>query len=147
MKKTVFNGRIIVPFIFAVLFILLGIGNLVYVDIDLAATAVMFIIAAGFLLFISLQPICFVFEKDKLTIRYFFGFHEIIYWKKVKRTVLYNARTFIPILYSRKYQFVVEGGTQGKKASFTAGEINANRRTAKYIAEFSSEGLTIEDRT
>lgn len=147
MKRTVFNGRIIAPLIFAVLFILLGIANLVYVDIDIVATIVMFVIAAGFILFILLQPFCFIFEKDKLTIRYFFGFYEMIYWEKVKRTFLDNKRTLVPFLHSMKYQFVVEGGTQGKKASFTAGEINANKKTAKCIAEFSPEGFTIEDRT
>ncbi|MGM9647996.1 MAG: hypothetical protein ACI3YH_07690 [Eubacteriales bacterium] len=147
MKKTVFNDRIITPLLFAMAFILLGIGCLVYLDTDIVEAVVMFIIAAGFLNFLLLQPICFVFEKDKLTVRYFFGFHEIIYWEKVQKMIFYSTRTLFPLFHSVKYQFMVEGGTQGKKASFTTGEVPANKKTSECIAKFIPEGLIIADGT
>lgn len=147
MKRTVLNGKIIAPLLIAVLFILLGIGSLFVEDSDIVAMVAILVIATGFLLFVLLQPICFVFEQDKLTIRYFFGFHEIVYWEKVKKTILYRSQSFVPFFSSTKYRFVVDGGTQGKKASFTASVINANQKTAKCIADFSPENFEIEDRT
>lgn len=136
-----------VPSLFAMGFILLGTGCLVYLDTDIVEAVVMFIIAAGFLLFLLLQPICFVFEKDKLTVRYFFGFNEIIYWEKVQKIIFYSARTLFPFFRSVKYRFVVEGGTQGKKASFTTGEVPANKKTSECIAKFLPDALIISDST
>lgn len=147
MKKTVFNRRLITPPIFAVLFIALGFGSLFVVDTDIVAAIVMFVIAAGFLLFLFMQPICFVFEEDKLTIRYFFGFHEIVYREKIRKALLCSVNAFIPFFHSKRYQFVVEGGTQGKKASFTSSVVTADKKTARCVAEFLPEGLQIEDRT
>lgn len=147
MKRTVFNGRIMIPLLFVVLFILFGIGCLLYPDTDIAATVVMFIMAAGFLFFLLLQPVCFVFEKDKLTIRYFFGFHEIIHWEKVQKVILYSTRSFFPFFRTVKYRFAVEGGTQGKKASFTTGEIPANKKISACMAEYLPEGMIITNGT
>ena len=152
LKKTVLNSRIIAPLLLGALFICLGIGSLVYVDTDIASARVMlaiilFVVAAFYLLFFIIQPICFVFEEEKLTIRYFFGFYEIIYWEKVKKAVLENMRTFFPGIYAMRFRLVTEGGTQGKKTFFTTGEIPANKKTAICMAKYLPEGMTVTDET
>lgn len=147
LKSTVFNGRNIVPLLFAVMFTWVGVGGLVYLETDIVFSVVMFAFAAGFLLFLFLQPICFVFEKDKLTIRYFFGFHEMIDWEKTQKVILYSARGLWPFSRKRKYRFVVKGGTQGKKASFTTGEMPANKKTSVCMAKYLPEGMAITDET
>ena len=141
LKRTVFNGWIIAPLLFTAVFVLLGVGCLAYPDAGVVAAVIMFVIAAGFLLFLLLQPICFVFEKSSLTIRYFFGFHEIICWEKLQKVILYSTRTLFPLFRAVKYRFVVEDGTQGKKASFTTGEIPAGKKVSACIAKYVPEGM------
>ena len=145
MKRTVFNSRIIAPLLFFVAFVLLGVGSLICLDADIVAAVIMFVFAAGSLLFILLQPICLVFEESKLTIRYFFVFYEIIYWEKVKKVILYNTRTLFPLFRVAKYRFVVQGGTQGKKASFTAGEIPVNKKTSACMAKYVPADMIVFD--
>lgn len=69
-----------------------------------------------------------------MKINYFFGYNEVFYWAKIK--IIEKVSFVTQSLFWKDYRVVTYGTSEGKKAFFTQGNINANRRTKKLICKY-----------
>ncbi len=132
MENTVFNKRQIA--IWAFIIVLFVFANTVYQENELPLFfALVFVSLAG--MFVSFtSPLLFVFDKDKINIKYWFGFHEIILWSKVKS--IEKELNTPGSIYLYNYCFCTWGQSNGKLAFFTKSEIVANKRTRQLIRKY-----------
>lgn len=89
-------------------------------------------LALLFLIPILFSPRKYIFDKEKLTIIYFFGFFETIKWTDIHSISKARETSRDPFIYN----YVIHGRTNGKKAFFTIGEICANRKTKKLLCKY-----------
>ncbi len=135
MKK-VFNYRLIFYILFALLLFYFGVISAIGEDADWFSAVGFSVIALLPIFCFFISPTLFVFKKDTLTIYYFFGFYEIIEWKKVnsiEKELMTKRADFMHIC---TYHIFAKGDSEGKKAFFTNSDVNATRKTRRLIREF-----------
>ncbi len=132
MKDTVFNKRQIAIWGFVIVLLLFEI--MVFQEKELLLFFVLvFVSLVG--LFVSFtSPLLFIFEKKHIAIKYWFGFHEVILWSKVKSIEKESNTAGSIWLYN--YCFSTWGQSSGKIAFFTKSEIVANRKTKTLIRKY-----------
>ncbi len=133
MKKIIFNHRILFPLSVAVFLFIVAFLPFFTNEPDIVFTIVVLLIAVFILLYATTHPLIYIFDNEKLTIKHFFGFYEVIFWEKVKKIEkTTDGRLFnLSVLH-----FVVDGGSIGKKSSFTNSEVIFTSKAIQYVKLF-----------
>ena len=135
MKKTAFNTNLIFFILLFSVFLFLTIFFLTdSEEKDVALFVAGLFLCAVPVFAIVISPLLFIFENDKLTIVYCFGFKEEISWREIKSISKWggwfrgNGRGF-PI-YEISYP------TRKKLPYFAQAHIPHNKKTAKLLQSF-----------
>ncbi len=133
MKKIIFNHRILFPLSIAVFMFIVALAPFVINESDIVFTIVALAISIFIFIYCATHPIVYIFDDEKLKIKYLFGFYEVILWKNIKQIeTIPDGRLFhLSVLH-----FVVNGGSIGKKSSFTNSEVIFTSKAYLYIKQY-----------
>lgn len=95
------------------------------------ALIVLAILQIGFLL---IKPRCYVFSRERLVIKYFFGIEENIPWQDIRAIIsnLEDPGGLFPILHS--YRFIYY--SEEKQKFFMQGDVSKNRKIKKLMQKY-----------
>lgn len=130
-EERVINKRL---FGFAVGFFVILLLSFIFFRLDEKGMGIALILLALLqLVFITITPRLYVFSKERLIIKYFFGFEENISWQKVRAITQWNeepGRFFWLGIYRIDYY------SKEKQKFFMRGEVAKNRKTKKLFKKY-----------
>ncbi len=137
MKKTLFNHRLVFPLSISVFMFMVSLAPFFINEPNIVFTVVILAIAVLVFIYCATQPIFYIFDSEKLTIKYLFGFYEVIMWKSVKK--IQNNPLDIRLLDLSVLHFTVDGGSIGKKSSFTNSDVIFTPKTYRCIKNYCGD--------
>ncbi len=95
--------------------------------------AVLALLAVGHIVHFFTLPRAFLFDREKLTVKYYFGYTRSIRWTQL-RDVEREHET--RALLAANYVFYVSGEVEGKSSSLFDFQMNANKKTKKLLRKY-----------
>lgn len=136
MNEKIFNKRILG---FAVCFFVMLIFSLLCLWLDETVLAIVCIVLTLLqIIFILIVPVFYIFSEEKLTIKYFFGREENIFWKNI-RAVVKNYESAFRYTFLGTYKIYYY--SKEKTPFYMQGVVSKNKKTTALLEKYYSKKL------